>query len=129
MDGMTMKATYRTDESRWHAIETRDAAAEGRFFYAVMTTGVFCRPTCPSRQPRRDNVAFYDTAEAAQKAGWRPCKRCRPTGRSVGEAQLAQIRQACALIDDAETPPTLGALADAVGLSPYHFHRLFKAWA
>ncbi len=127
MDGMTMDDTYRTDESRWQAVQTRDAAAEGQFFYAVMTTGVFCRPTCGSRQPRRENVAFYDTTEAAQKAGWRPCKRCRPTGRSVGEAQLAQIRQACALIDAAETPPTLNALADAVGLSPYHFHRLFKA--
>ena len=131
MDGTNIdmteaKADFTGEEARWHAVQTRDRAAEGHFFYAVLTTGVFCRPTCPSRQPRRENVAFFSTPEAAAKAGYRPCKRCRPTGRSVEQAQLAAIRQACALIDAAETPPSLNELAEAVGLSPYHFHRLFK---
>ena len=130
MDGMmieTATAGYRSDEARWQAVATRDAAAEGQFFYAVITTGVFCRVTCPSRQPRRKNVAFYDKAEQALKAGWRPCRRCHPTGRSIAESQVAAIRRACALIDAAETPPPLKELAAAVSLSPYHFHRLFKA--
>jgi AraC family transcriptional regulator of adaptative response/methylated-DNA-[protein]-cysteine methyltransferase len=115
------------DEARWQAVRTRDRAAEGRFFYAVVTTGVFCRVTCPSRLPRRENVAFFTTPEAAHKAGYRPCKRCHPTGKSVEEAQVTAIRKACALIDAAETPPRLDNLASAVGVSPFHFHRLFKA--
>jgi AraC family transcriptional regulator of adaptative response/methylated-DNA-[protein]-cysteine methyltransferase len=114
------------DEARWRAVQTRDRAAEGRFFYAVVTTGVFCRVTCPSRLPRRENVAFFATPGEAQRAGYRPCKRCHPTGRSVEESQLAAIRRACALIDTAETPPRLDDLAAAACLSPFHFHRLFK---
>ena len=132
MDGLAMAAetqtrpAYDTDEARWQAVNTRDRQAEGRFFYAVVTTGVFCRVTCPSRLPRRENVAFFATTEAAAKAGYRACQRCRPTGRSVEQTQIAAIRQACALIDEAETPPRLNDLGAAVGLSPYHFHRLFK---
>jgi AraC family transcriptional regulator of adaptative response/methylated-DNA-[protein]-cysteine methyltransferase len=131
MDGMMTEtanaANYRTEDARWQAVTSRDHAAEGRFFYAVITTGVFCRVTCPSRLPRRENTAFYDTAELAEKAGWRPCRRCHPTGRSIAESQLAAIRRACVLIDAAETPPVLKDLAEAVSLSPYHFHRLFKS--
>jgi AraC family transcriptional regulator, regulatory protein of adaptative response / methylated-DNA-[protein]-cysteine methyltransferase len=127
MDGTMIETPkFDDDETRWQAIRSRDRTAEGRFFYAVITTGVFCRVTCPSRLPRRENVAFFATPEAAGKAGYRPCKRCRPTGRSVEQAQLAAIRQACALIDEAETPPPLKDLAEAVSLSPFHFHRLFK---
>jgi AraC family transcriptional regulator of adaptative response/methylated-DNA-[protein]-cysteine methyltransferase len=129
MDGMMADAPsgFASDEARWHAVTSRDRAAEGQFFYAVITTGVFCRPTCPSRLPRRENVTFYSSADAAHQAGFRPCRRCHPTGRSVEEGQLAAIQRVCALIDDAETPPSLAALAAEAGLSPFHLHRLFKA--
>jgi len=132
MDGMMIampedKAAFDDDAARWQAVQTRDRNAEGQFFYAVITTGVFCRVTCPSRQPRRENVAFFATTDTAAKAGYRACKRCHPTGISVEQAQMVAIRKACALIDEAETPPPLKDLAEAAGLSPFHFHRLFRA--
>lgn len=120
-------APYATDVARWQAVCTRDAAADGQFLFAVVTTGVYCRPNCAARQPKRENVRFFDTTAAAEAAGFRACKRCRPTGRSVAETQAEAVHQACRLIDEAETPPSLNALADAVGISPFHFHRVFKA--
>ena len=106
MDGMMIampedKAAFDDDAARWQAVQTRDRNAEGQFFYAVITTGVFCRVTCPSRQPRRENVAFFATTDTAAKAGYRACKRCHPTGISVEQAQMVAIRKACALIDEA----------------------------
>ena len=123
----TPAARYVTDAARWQAVCARDAAADGQFYFAVATTGVYCRPNCAARQPRRENVRFFDTVGAAEAAGFRACKRCRPTGRSISETQAEAVRQACRLIDEAETPPPLGTLAEAVGLSPFHFHRVFKA--
>ncbi|HVJ55974.1 MAG TPA: bifunctional DNA-binding transcriptional regulator/O6-methylguanine-DNA methyltransferase Ada [Aliidongia sp.] len=127
MDGTMTAPRYESDEARWQALIARDPEAEGHFFYAVITTGVFCRPTCPSREPRRENVRFFGDAVAAEKAGWRPCRRCRPTGRSVAESQIEAIRRTCEAIDAAETPPSLASLAETAGMSPYHFHRLFKS--
>ena len=118
---------YATDAARWQAVCARDAAADGRFFFAVATTGVYCRPNCAARQPKRENVRFYDNIAAAEAAGFRACKRCRPTGRSIADTQADAVRHACRLIDEAETPPSLADLADAVGISPFHFHRVFKA--
>ncbi len=118
---------YTSDDARWQAVCERDAKADGAFYFAVATTGVFCRPNCAARQPRRENVRFYDTIAAAEAAGFRACKRCRPTGRSVAATQAEAVRQACRLIDEAETPPSLAELAEAVGMSPFHFHRVFKA--
>lgn len=120
---------FASDDARWAAIRTRDAAAEGRFWFAVVTTGVYCRPTCRSRTPRRENVRFFASPTAAEAAGFRPCKRCQPqqaTPTSVTEHTTAVI-QACALLRDAEEPPSLATLAAAVGMSPYHFQRIFKA--
>lgn len=128
MDGiMIEQGAYADDAARWQAVVERDRAAEGSFLYAVITTGVFCRPTCPSRRPRRENARFFATASDAGAAGFRPCRRCRPTGSSIEADHAAAIRRACALIEAAETPPVLNDLAAAAGLSPYHFHRLFKA--
>jgi AraC family transcriptional regulator of adaptative response/methylated-DNA-[protein]-cysteine methyltransferase len=131
MNGMAMRDSqdieFTDDAARWQAVEARDRRAEGQFFYAVVTTGIFCRVTCPSRRPRRENAAFFVTAAEAQQAGYRPCLRCHPTGRSPEQEHNAAIRAACALIDQAETPPPLKDLAEAAGLSPFHFHRLFKA--
>ena len=118
---------YRTDEQRWTAIAARDARAEGSFVYSVASTGVYCRPGCPSRLPRRENVRFHVNAAAAAKAGFRPCKRCRPHETSLGERNAAIVTQACRTIETAAEMPSLDALADGAGLSRFHFHRLFKS--
>ncbi len=112
---------------RWRALARRDAAADGRFVYAVKTTGVFCRPSCPSRRPLARNVVYFDTAAAAERAGFRPCRRCRPERElSPRDDTLARLRAACRAIEAAEAPPRLTALAAAAGLSRFHFQRLFK---
>ena len=116
----------RDTESCWRAILTRAHEADDRFVYAVRTTGVYCRPSCPSRRPKRANVEFFETWRNAQKAGYRACKRCTPDQRSRRERQVAAVEQACILIKTADELPALRELASAVGISPYHFHRLFK---
>lgn len=105
----------------------RDKRADGHFVYSVKTTGVYCRPHCPARLAKRQNVAFYDTTEQAKRAGFRPCKRCRPDDASLLETQRAAVARACRIIEEAETPPGLADLAAAVEMSPHHFHRVFKA--
>jgi len=117
-------ATSLSDEARWDAVLARDSRFDGHFYYAVETTGIYCRPSCPARRPRRDHVDFHRTAAAAEAAGFRPCKRCKPNQASP---EAARIAHACRLIESSEEPPALAALADAVGLSPHHFHRRFKA--
>lgn len=121
--------TDTTDDARWQAVLDRDAASDGRFVYAVRTTGVYCRPTCPSRRGRRENVTFYDTCAAAEAAGYRPCRRCRPDqARAPAASRHAEaVARACRMIDEAEEIPDLAALAAAAGLSPFHFHRVFRA--
>jgi AraC family transcriptional regulator of adaptative response/methylated-DNA-[protein]-cysteine methyltransferase len=119
-----MKTAYSTDLERWNAVESRDVHADGAFFYAVRTTGVFCRPSCASRQPRRENVDFYDTAEGARAAGYRDCKRCQPGGLP---REIAIVGRACAVLDaDPHHRLTLAELSDAVHVSPFHLQRLFK---
>src|SRR5690606_31924713 len=103
------------------------AASDGRFVYAVRTTGVYCRPSCPSRRARPQNVTLYPSPDAAEAAGFRPCRRCNPRGASVAQANAALVAAACRLIEQAQTPPSLDALAAAAGVSPFHFHRQFKA--
>ena len=96
------------------------------FVYAVATTGIYCRPGCSSRLPNRENVRFFETWRAAEGAGFRPCKRCSPQLADAPDTATEAVTQACAIIESAEQAPTLQQLADAVGLSPSHFHRLFK---
>jgi AraC family transcriptional regulator of adaptative response/methylated-DNA-[protein]-cysteine methyltransferase len=115
-----------SEDERWLAVARRDAAADGQFLFSVKTTGVYCRPSCAARMPRRENVAFHPDAAAARAAGFRPCKRCRPDGPSRPEREAAMIAAACRMIDDAEAPLPLSALAEAAGLSPHHFHRVFR---
>lgn len=113
-------------ERCWAAVIAHDAQADGSFFYAVKTTGVYCRPGCASRRPRPENVSFYETAAAAEAAGFRPCKRCRPNEPSAAARHLAAIARACTLIRARDTMPSLAELADAAGISRFHFHRIFK---
>jgi len=117
------------DTAYWKAVQARDPAFDGLFCYAVTTTGVYCRPSCPSRRARRENVVFHASGEEAERAGFRPCKRCRPNQPSLRDRDAAKVAEACRLIEEAEEPPTLEALARATKLSPHHFHRVFKAIA
>jgi AraC family transcriptional regulator of adaptative response/methylated-DNA-[protein]-cysteine methyltransferase len=110
----------------WAALEKRDGAAAGRFFYGVRTTGVYCRPGCTSRLPLRRNTVFFETTAAAEEAGLRACKRCRPTEPSMASRHLTAIEKACALLRTSDTIPSLGELADAACISRFHFHRVFK---
>ena len=110
----------------WAALEKRDSVVADRFFYGVKTTGVYCRPGCTSRLPLRRNTAFFETSAAAEAAGLRPCKRCRPAEASPAARHLAAIEKACALLRTSERMPRLTELAAAAAISPYHFHRVFK---
>lgn len=113
------------DELRWEAVCRRDAAEDGRFYFGVRTTGVYCRPSCGARRPLRSNVGFFTTRDEAQAAGLRPCRRCRP--ELDGPAQGRIVAEACRTIEDAAEPPALAELAKAAGLSASRFHRVFKA--
>lgn len=114
-------------DPRWGKLLVRDAASDGKFFYAVKTTGVYCRPSCASRMPRPENVVFYASAARARRAGFRACKRCKPDQTIRGAPHAGKIARACRMIESASSAPKLQALAAAVGLSPYHFHRMFRA--
>ncbi len=118
---------FSTAAARWAAVEGRDRRADGAFYYSVRTTGVYCRPSCASRRARRENVRFHATCADAERAGFRPCLRCRPSGRGLPEARALAVAKACRLIETAEELPGLDALAEAAGLSRFHFHRVFKA--
>lgn len=116
-----------TADPRWALLAARDPAADGEFWYGVSSTGVYCRPSCPSRAAKPANVTFFDSLEQARHAGFRPCRRCNPDGLALAQQHAALIEQACRLIEAAEELPSLATLADAVEISPAHFHRLFKA--
>ncbi|MFC4765441.1 bifunctional DNA-binding transcriptional regulator/O6-methylguanine-DNA methyltransferase Ada [Dyella koreensis] len=118
---------YSTDAQRWAAVQARDAAADGHFVYAVRTTGVYCRPSSSARLPRRENVVFFATAEAAEAAGYRASRRAGGDHTSMATQRAALVAQACRLIEAAETPPSLDELAAQAGMSTFHFHRVFKA--
>lgn len=116
---------YETEDARWAAVLKRDAAADDRFVYAVRTTGIYCHPSSNTRLPRRENVEFFDTAEAAESAGYRPGQRAHSDKTNAKRA--AVVVRACRLIESSETPPSLDDLAAELGISAFHFHRLFKA--
>ncbi|MEL6349310.1 MAG: bifunctional DNA-binding transcriptional regulator/O6-methylguanine-DNA methyltransferase Ada [Myxococcota bacterium] len=113
-------------DPRWQAVIDRDHAADGAFVYAVETTGIYCRPTCPSRRPLRKNVRFHPDADAAEAAGFRPCRRCNPRRPPLLRQQADVIARLCAMIDRKGAPVRLEDLAKAAGWSPSHTHRTFK---
>ncbi|WP_376096151.1 Ada metal-binding domain-containing protein [Roseomonas sp. CCTCC AB2023176] len=125
---MTRETTlpYPDDDARLRAVRARDRAADGHFVYSVLTTGVYCRPSCAARPARTENIGFHATPAAAERAGYRACKRCHPAGESPAERHAAAVAKACRTIEEAEETPPLAALAEAAGLSPFHFHRVFK---
>ncbi len=119
------------EQHYWNAVAARSRQADGAFVYAVTTTGVYCRPSCPSRRPRRQNVQFFPLPEAAERAGYRPCRRCHPRQQNANDHAAERVRQACRLIDAAleegdSGAPRLDRLGAAVGASAHQLHRLFK---
>lgn len=124
--GRAVPAAIDTD-TRWRAVLDRDSAFDGSFYYSVRTTGVYCRPSCAARRPRLSNVAFHATREEAERAGFRPCRRCKPDQPKLAERHATMIARACQRLGAAAETPGLGELARAAGLSPSHFHRVFKS--
>lgn len=121
--------TAKRRAARWAAVLARDPRADGRFYYSVRTTGVYCRPSCPSRRPLPEHVAFHATAADAERAGFRACKRCQPRLPALADRQAAIVAQICRHIETAPEIPPLSALAQRAGMSSYHFHRVFTAIA
>src|SRR5664279_3673254 len=114
------------NDPRWARVLAHDKSADRQFWYSVATSGVYCRPSCPSRAANPKNVAFHASVLAARAAGFRACLRCNPDGLSIDAENAAMITKACRLIEEADATPSLAELADAADLSPYYFHRLFK---
>ena len=116
-----------TDEIRWRAVVARDARLDGVFITGVLTTGIYCRPSCPARRPRRENVRFFERPEEAERAGFRACLRCHPKEAEPAHPHAGMVRQIVRIL--AESPEerfTLTALAREVGMSPHHLQRTFK---
>jgi len=124
---MNEKATPPENDPRWESVVARDASADGAFVYAVKTTRVYCRPSCPSRAAKPKNVAFYASPALAEAAGYRACQRCNPNAQSVAAANAVVVVEACRRIEEAAELPELEALAASVGMSKFYFHRQFKA--
>jgi AraC family transcriptional regulator, regulatory protein of adaptative response / methylated-DNA-[protein]-cysteine methyltransferase len=118
---------FETADARWAAVARRDRNADGAFWYSVHTTGVYCRPSCGARLPRRENVRFHGSPAEAEQAGFRPCKRCRPDERSLAEHRTSVVESACRMIEQADEAQKLDDLAAQAGMSRFHFHRVFKA--
>ncbi|MFB9245244.1 bifunctional DNA-binding transcriptional regulator/O6-methylguanine-DNA methyltransferase Ada [Massilia antarctica] len=122
----TSSSGYDSDEARWAAVQRRDGEADGVFYYSVRSTGVYCRPSCGARAALRANVAFHASGADAQQAGFRPCLRCKPDQPPLAERHARIVAQACRLIDTSEAGLDLDSLAEACGMSRFHFHRVFK---
>lgn len=128
----TTGAAYGSDDARWAAVQRRERGADGVFYYSVRTTGVYCRPSCGARAALRANVAFHASCADAERAGFRACLRCKPTQPALAERHAQAVAVACRLIDAAadaagDAAPDLASLAQAAGMSRFHFHRVFKA--
>jgi AraC family transcriptional regulator of adaptative response/methylated-DNA-[protein]-cysteine methyltransferase len=126
MNAMNVRSLVEADP-RWKAVAARDRSADGAFYYSVESTGVYCRPSCGARLPRPENVRFHETIEDAERAGFRPCKRCRPIGPALDARYAAIVAESCRSIEASERVPSLAALAKRAGLSLHHFHRVFKS--
>lgn len=124
MDGAT---AYASDDERWRAVQDRDEQADGHFYFAVRTTGVYSKPSCVARSARRENILFFSNVEEIRAAGYRPCRRCRPDEPNLHEQYAFAVTKACRVIDESVEPPSLDELARLVGFSRFHFHRVFKA--
>lgn len=128
-----MTLNHNIDDNRWRQVLARDKASDGEFVYAVRTTGIYCRPSCPSRRAKRENVQFFDVCADAERAGFRPCMRCKPHMDATLETQNTaryadMVSLACRFIENSDDVPALEDIARAAGASPAHFHRIFKSF-
>ncbi|WP_051795534.1 bifunctional transcriptional activator/DNA repair enzyme AdaA [Streptomyces sp. NRRL S-87] len=123
----TVAPAYASDDERWRAVLERDEAADGVFYYAVTTTGIYSRPSCAARSARRENVEFHTSLAELRARGYRPCRRCHPGEPDPQRHYADTVARACALMDGAAVPPNLDELAQAAGYSRFHFHRMFKS--
>ncbi|MEZ4767441.1 MAG: bifunctional transcriptional activator/DNA repair enzyme AdaA [Caldilineales bacterium] len=115
------------EQEKWQAVLAHDRNFDGQFVYAVASTGIYCRPSCPSRRPKREHVQFFDRPQQAEDAGFRSCLRCHPDQETLNEPNLALMQAVCRYIDDhPDQPPKLDDLARRFNLSPYHLQRTFK---
>jgi AraC family transcriptional regulator of adaptative response/methylated-DNA-[protein]-cysteine methyltransferase len=124
---MSKRLTWTTDDERWQAVVERNKAANGYFVYGVSTTGVYCLPSSAARLPKREHVRFFDTAQDAERQGYRPSKRLVRDQPEFQENHAAKIAEACRYIEQCEGDVKLSELAHHIGMSPFHFHRVFKA--
>src|SRR5438105_4242513 len=122
----TMAQQQPAHDARWDAVLARDRRADGQFVYAVRSTGVYCRPSCASRRPRREVVVFFDDPAGAETAGFRPCRRCHPRDAQPADPWIEKIRRACVYLTNVDGHPSLATLARRLGGSPYHLQRNFK---
>lgn len=120
---LRVASLYHDDDARWRAFLDRDPAADGLFYVAVRTTGVYCRPTCPARRPKREHVTFFADPQKAEAAGYRPCRRCRP--HQVSDHQRL-VARAMALLETADPAPSLADLAAELGVTPHQLQRVFQ---
>lgn len=123
---ISLMSTPSIDERRWDLVVRHDRSGDGTFVYAVSSTGVYCRPSCASRRPRRERVQFFETPAEADRAGFRPCRRCRPDRANASDPWVEKVQRACTLLAGADGHPSLAALARRIGGSPYHLQRNFK---
>ena len=125
--GSPPRAGGRLDARRWRSVLARDAGADGAFVFAVRSTGIYCRPSCPARRPRRDHVLYFGGPAEAERAGFRACRRCHPREDSMHDQQATLVRQACEMIESSpDAPLSLAALGRRIGYSPFHLHRMFR---
>ncbi|MBP0495920.1 bifunctional DNA-binding transcriptional regulator/O6-methylguanine-DNA methyltransferase Ada [Roseomonas indoligenes] len=127
MNSQDKQAAANLADPRWARIVARDRTADGEFWYTVSTTGVYCRPSCASRGCNPKNVTIHDTLESARRTGFRACRRCKPDGPAAEAVNAEIVTRACRIIETSEAAPSLTDLAEALSLSPGHFHRIFKA--
>jgi AraC family transcriptional regulator of adaptative response/methylated-DNA-[protein]-cysteine methyltransferase len=111
----------------WKAVLTKDTAADGLFVFAVKTTGIYCRPSCPSRLPLRENIVYFKDPDSAELEGYRPCKRCNPRLETLQQQQARMVAQSCRLLDSSPEGISLARLSERFAMSPFHFHRIFRA--
>jgi AraC family transcriptional regulator, regulatory protein of adaptative response / methylated-DNA-[protein]-cysteine methyltransferase len=125
-DSECMNASAGLDQ-KWAAVVARDRRADGTFYYSVESTGVYCRPSCPSRRANPKNVRFHATTADAERAGFRPCRRCKPDQPPLEQIHASKVAEICRLIENEENAPSLATLAKRTRMSPYYLHRVFKA--
>lgn len=121
-----MNTVATNEEEFWQAVLSRDSQRDGQFVFAVSSTRIYCRPSCPSRRPKRERVSFFPLPEAAERAGFRACLRCHPRDAATSDQKVEMVRRACQLLEQSDGPMNLTHLSERLGISSFHLQRTFK---